>query len=1019
MGDLSFGVLGRMQAERDGVALRLGSPQQQAVLAALLLKPGRWVSMEGLIAAVWGEEPPAQAGATVRTYVWRLRGIMGTPAGESTALVSRPGRSGYQLAFDAEIDANRAQEMFAEAERARSAGLLAPAHALLRDASELWRGEPLAGVPGPFAELQRHRFTELGLTVLEERLALDVALGHGPRCIAELSVLTAEHPLRERLYGLHMQALSQAGRQAEALEVFRRARKVLIEEIGLEPTAYLTAVHHRILHQSADPVEAAPQWDGGAVRLGDSGLPAASPGQGPAEEQIEGQSLAPADTGTARLLPVPAQLPPEEADFTGRRGPIAELSAVLCRELRTAPVMVVVTGMGGAGKTALALHIAHRLKGAFPDGQLYADLRGNGGAVTSTESVVTGFLHALGAPERSLPDGLDAKSALLRSMLEGRQLLLVLDNARDAAQVRPLLPGAASCAVLATSRTRLAGLPGVRQIELGVFEPSEALDLLEQVIGAERVRSELTAARGLTAACGFLPLAVRIVAARLAARPRWTVSALLDRLEDERRRIDELRVGDLAVGACFELGYRELDAAQAEAFRLVAAVDVPRLSLASAAALIGVDELTAEHLLESLADVAMVESHGPGQYQHHDLLRAFATQRSERDHRGEAAVARTRLLNHLLATARTAFELAVPGDPVHDVLAWTGSPGVALAGLDEARAWAFAETDRALALAAQIARGRLAPPVPDRPGPGAAPGQLSCSVLRMSVDLLIALSAFVHQSQRYAWVETARALAGAAEQVGDRVVEGRARFLLGNIATAATWLDEAARESGRAVDLCRETGDTVILRQALNDLGLVAEFRGRFNEAVDRYDESIALARQLEHRSGEYVSTLNAAIARTRAGRADEAVETCERVLTEQRERGDLIGQAKALHALGLALHRLGRPAEAAGHFGKALSIWSRSGSPGRAASTGYRLADALLALGRPEQALPHVTEAVRVCASTGQERDQAHALTVLARTLCALDRTEEAAEPAGQAQAIYRRLELPETASTVHSPGA
>ncbi|WP_370151130.1 BTAD domain-containing putative transcriptional regulator [Streptacidiphilus sp. EB129] len=1027
-----------MRGDRDGIPLPLGSPQQQAVLAALLLKPGRWVSMEGLIDALWGDGSPPQARATVRTYVWRLRGILETSADEPDVLVSYQG--GYRLVLDAgATDVHRAEELAAGAERARSAGLLEEARGLLGAADDLWQGEPLAGVPGTFAEMQRHRLTEFRLTLLEERIGLDVALGRAARCVAELSALTAEYPLREGLYSLLMQALTQAGRQGEALEVFRRARQMLIDELGMEPAPDLLALYRRILdrdpglagaasHRGGAGAAGIDATGGGAVAASGAGVPAvrlapaaSAPALSAAAEPAPAASaagevfaagaspVAPAGApGTARAaqpLPTPAQLPPDELDFTGRCGPIAELHATLRTEPRTGPVVAVVAGMGGVGKTTLALHVAHQLKHAFPDGQLYADLRGGGEVVATPESVATGFLHALGAPAEALPDGLAARSALFRSMVEGRRLLIVLDNVRDTAQVRSLLPGTASCAVLATSRTRLSGLPAARQIDLSVFEPPEALSLLEHVIGTGRLEGEPEAARDLVAACGFLPLAVRIVAARLAARPGWTIGTLLDRLVDGRRRIDELRVGDLAVGACFELGYRQLDRCQAEAFRLVAAVDVADLSLSSAAALIGVDERTADDLLESLADVAMLESHGPGRYRHHDLLRAFALHRSEQAHPGEAAAARARMLGHLLATARAAFEFAVPGDPVRDVLVQVESGRAPLSGLEEARCWAAAETDGALALTAQIARAGLTGETPAEPECGAT------TFLRMGADLLIALSPFALESQRHEWAATARLLVLAAVQGGDRTVEGRARFLLGNIATAATWLDEAEQESRLAADVCREVGDTLILRQTLNDLGLLAQFQGRFDEAVGRYDEAIALARQLGHRSGECVSTLNAAVARVRAGRAEEAVADCEGVLVDQREAGDRVGEAKALYVLGLALHRLGRHGEAAERFAESLRLWTAVGPTGREAPARYRLADALLALGRAEEALPQVLEAVRVCEATGQERDQGHALMVLARVLRALERTEEACGRARQAYELYRRLGLPEAA--------
>ncbi|WP_263455913.1 NB-ARC domain-containing protein, partial [Streptomyces sp. LS1784] len=373
-----------------------------------------------------------------------------------------------------------------------------------------------------------------------------------------------------------------------------------------------------------------------------------------------------APAGAAAPTPRPAQLPPDAADFTGRTVLVERLGGALGAPGQQALVIATVVGMGGVGKTALALHVAHRVREAYPDGQLYVDLRGADATPADPEAVLSGFLVALGVPADAVPDGLDARSALFRSVVDGRRLLLVLDNVHDTAQIRPLLPGAVGCAVLTTSRTRLSGLPATVQADLGVFEPEEALELLGRTIGAERLAAEAQAARELLLVCGHLPLAVRIVAARLAARPSWTVQTLGRRLAVERRRIDELRIGDLEVAAAFELSYRQLTPAQARAFRLAASVDGPDLGLQAAAALLDLDEYDAEDLLEALVDVAMMESPFPGRYRFHDLLRAFARRRP--DDPGAAVAARDRMLDHLLATACTAFQHAVPGDPAAGAL---------------------------------------------------------------------------------------------------------------------------------------------------------------------------------------------------------------------------------------------------------------------------------------------------------------------------------------------------------------
>ncbi|OEJ34564.1 hypothetical protein BGK67_27395 [Streptomyces subrutilus] len=1016
------------------------------MLAVLLLRPGHSASATDLIAALWGEEPPGAAMTTVRTYAWRWRKVLDAGGGSDegdAAGCERPASSvlvsigdGYRLVLPKlAVDAAEAEALAAEAERTALTDPLR-ARDLLNQALELWQGEPLAGIPGPFAERHRQRLEELRLTLLEERIGLDLTLGRHSRCIPELTSLTTEHPLHERAYGLLMRALYQAGRQADALAVYRGVRRLFLAELGVAPGTELEQLHRRILEgdqalaapapgpaavtvagggTGAGPSEeAGPETDPDRKGADDSEDGAPSRAAGPGRQEGDGREAA----RPAPAPPRPAQLPPDAADFTGRTAPVRVLDEALGTPSAQGLVIATVVGMGGVGKTALALHVAHRVREAYPDGQLYVDLRGSDPVPADPEAVLSGFLVALGVPGDAVPDGLDARSALFRSVVDGRRLLLVLDNAKDAAQIRPLLPGAVGCAVLTTGRTRPAGLPAAVQVDLDVFQPSEALDLLGRTIGAGRLDAEREAALELVVACGYLPLAVRIVAARLAARPGWTVETLSRRLQVERRRIDELRIGDLAVAAAFELSYRQLTADQARAFRLVASVDGPDIGLPAAAALLDLDEYDAEDLLEALVDVAMVESPFPGRYRYHDLLRAFARRRPAQAggpapaagrtaECGEALAARDRLLDHLLATACAAFQHAVPGDPAAGALGPARSPGVSLAGWDEAREWTATERTGAVALAAQVAAdagaGRAEGAAPADGVPGTA--------LRAAIDLLIALTPFVLTPPSRQLASTADALAEAAVRHGDVRAAGRAHFLRGNVALAATRLDAAEAAARQAVAAARTAGDTVILRQTLNDLGLICQFLSRYDEAVDHYDQALLLANELGHRSGALVTTVNAALARVRSGRAEEAVVICHEVLAELRTRQDDPGRAYTLYVLGLALHGLGRHEEAVTWFRECLTVAAEAGLRDRAAHARYRMADSLRSLGRADEALDHAGLALALCEELGAERDQAQALVVLGRSLADLGRGAEAGARLRQAYEIFCRLGLPEAA--------
>ncbi|SOB85569.1 AfsR/SARP family transcriptional regulator [Streptomyces sp. 1331.2] len=969
---IRFRLLGPMAAHRDEEGLVVGSPLQQAMMAALLLRDGRAASAGELIEAVWGPTAPASASAMLRTYAWRWRKALERDRSAPVVLTSVG--DGYRTVLPAEnVDAVRVESLAAAALAAtRKAEDHPRARQLLDEALDLWYGEPLAGIPGPLAEQHRARLEDLRISLLEEKCGLDLELGVPGRAVPVLRELNADHPLRERPYVLLMRGLYQSGRQADALAVFERVRRLLAAELGIDPGPELRAMHQRILRN--DP----------------SLLPAAPP-------EPEPSVTARTATGTAPAVPVPAQLPADIADFTGREDELAALHTALGKAVQdtaghTVLPIAAISGMGGVGKTTVALRVAHRLRAGFPDGQLYADLRGDQPKPAQPGVLLVSFLTALGVAPGAVPETLEDRSRLFRSLLDGRRVLILLDNARDAAQVRPLLPGSARCAVLVTSRTRLFGLATAVQVDLDVFSVDEATGMLAQAAGDDRIDADPAAAGELIRYCGRLPLAIRIVASRLASRPSWSVARLADRLAAEQHRMSELQIGDLAVASAFEWGYRQLTPEQATAFRVVAAVSRPDIGVPVAAVVLGVEQRRAEDLLEALVDAGMVSETHAGRYRYHELLRVFASQLTEPDDAVDSATALSRQLDFLLATATAAFQQVVPGDPIGSALRTPALAGLRFDTPRAAARWVGEEFDTAIA-AMQAATA------PDG----------SAQDLRTAADLLIALCPFDADPRYERLAVAAAAVSAAATGRADRHSLGRAEFIRGNLAVQATRLGEATEHCRRAAEACREVGDRVILQQVLNDLGLLAQFQHRFEEAVRLCEEAHELAVALGHHTGRTVTLLNAAMARVRGGAPAEGARVCRELLPALRAEEDLPGVSYALFVLGLAAHQCESYQEAAATFRECLELCRSAGLALREAQARYRLADTLRRLGRGAEAVTGARQAVAECEALTADRDRAHALVVLARALADRGRIAEAREHLTEAEALFDRLELPD----------
>ncbi|MEU8686980.1 BTAD domain-containing putative transcriptional regulator [Streptomyces sp. NPDC048665] len=954
---LRFGVLGPVRAWRGTEPLSTGSPQQRALLAALLLREGRTATAAELIDALWGAEPPSQALAALRTYASRLRKVL-----DPGVLVSESGGYAVRGLREGALDLAQAQELAALADKARTAGDLHRARDLLNDALGHWDGEPLAGVPGPYAETQRVRLEEWRLGLLESRLDMDLEQGCHAEAVSELTALTAAHPLRERLRELLMLALYRSGRQAEALAVYADTRRLLSEELGVDPRAGLSELQQRILQ--ADPALAEPS----------------SPSAEPA-------------VGAVR----PAQLPASVPDFTGRASFVAELSDVLASASESADagnrVMAVsaLAGIGGVGKTTLAVHVAHRARTAFPDGQLYVDLQGAGPRPAEPETVLGSFLRALGTADSAIPDSMEERAALYRSVLDGRRVLVLLDNAKDAAQVRPLLPGTEGCAALVTSRVRMVDLAGAHLVDLDVMSPEEALALFTKIVGEERVAAEREAALDVVAACGFLPLAIRIAASRLAARRTWTVSVLAAKLADERRRLDELQAGDLAVKATFELGYGQLEPAQARAFRLLGLADGPDISLAAAAAVLDLPAEETEDLLESLVDTSLLESAAPGRYRFHDLVRLYARACAERDEQppSERDAAMSRLLDFYLATAAQVYAMERPGDRLVDHLEETEYPGLGFEDRNQARDWLYTEAICLLACVRQSTR-------PDQ--------------LRRAVDLLwaaIDLAESGANSKEYE--ATGEALRTAAQACGDRRAEARSLVTLANGHHMSGRFELADQEAAEAVQLAETADDPLPQCWASNMLGVISLYQSRYTAGEGHLTRAIESFRAAGDRPGEASALCNLSRIRLAMGRTESAVQLAQQGTDMYDDMGHALKGANGRYALGLALTESGQLGLATERLEEALDVFRDSRQRLWEGMTLFRLSEVDLAAGRLTQAATNAEWALARLRGIGGEWRRGNVLTALGRALTGIGQIGRAQVCLQEALAVYETLHAPE----------
>ncbi|MEV0972902.1 AfsR/SARP family transcriptional regulator [Microtetraspora glauca] len=946
---MRFGVLGPLQVLAGDRDLTPGPPKHRALLAALLLRPGRLLTVDRLIAEVWGDEPPASAEPVLRVYVSALRKVV-------DGIRTVPG--GYLLDVDPDqVDAYRFEGLVTAARRARDAGRIVRAADDLRAALGLWRGPALAGIDS--AELRRAHavpLEELRLTALEERVELDLALGRGAEVAGELRAHVTAHPLRERAWGQLLLALNQAGRRSEALTAYQEARRLLVDELGLEPGAELREAHARVLAGEAPSPNMANMPN---VRNTPNAPSSAHSPHIPSSPHMPDGARA-----------VPNETPPDVADFTGRERVLDWIRRSV-PAAGTAPVHLVLHGPAGAGKSAVAVHAATALD--FPDGRLHASL-----AARPPGAVLEDLLRSLGCPQGAVPADLAERVRLYRSMVSGRRLLVVLDDAADEAQVRPLLPTGSGCLTLVTSRSPLSGLEAARAWELDVFAPGESVAMLARVVGERRVRAEPEAAARIAELCGGLPLALRIAGSRLARRPNWTLEYLAGRLDDEHGRLDELSAGDLAVRGSLALGYRALSDRERLLLRRLGALSAPDFAPWAAAAVLGEP---ADGPLEALAEAGLLQARGLDaagreRYGRHDLTRLYAAERLVAEE-GPPAQVLAAAAREILDRTRRARTMLLPAEPGSgQTLVRTAEQAAALetTQLRESARWLAAE------------RGFLVATVGDFERAG-----LDEAAWRLAFYLTPFFELGAHRED---WRTTAELGLRAARRMGHRHGEALLLRSLADLHRMEGRLSEAADALQRALPLA-EVGEVARTRHRL---GLVHLAQGRPAEAEACFVACLAAFSAAADRRGR-------ADALRALGGVRRAEDLLVRSLEVYRELGDPRGEAAvSLDLAGLCLDRR-RPSEARTWAERGLGLVRRLGDRLPEAGGLVVLARVAMAEGRPDAARAAAEKALGTFGEYGDRRGVAWASLTLAGALLDLDEIDGAVDAVTRAVGEFAAL--------------
>jgi DNA-binding SARP family transcriptional activator/tetratricopeptide (TPR) repeat protein len=1034
-----FLVLGDVRVDVDGRSIDVGHPRQWCVLAALLVDANRPVPLEQLISRVWSDAAPQRARSAMYTYLSRLRHSLDTAG----VVVSRR-RAGYLLAVDPDaVDLHRFNRLVGQA---RTADSDPAALGRWERALALWRGEAFANLDTPWLAAVRADLARQRWAARLDRNDVALRLGHHGRLLADLTAAADSHPLDERVAAQLMLALYRCGRQGDALVRYDLIRRLLADELGADPSPPLRDLHLRML--TSDPA-----------------LQPATAGPAPT-----------AGAGAGRRRPT--QLPPDVWGFTGRAAELSRLDALLDAapgrggeaDATTAVVISAVSGTAGVGKTSLAVHWAHRVRDAFPDGQLYVNLHGyDPQQPTPPAEALASLLNGMGVSEHDLPLDVDSRAAIYRTELSGRRMLVILDNAGTVEQVRPLLPGTATCLVVVTSRDSLAGLvavDGARRLDLDLLPADDATALLRQLIGA-RVDGEPHAAVALAGLCARLPLALRIAAELAVSRPALGLSDLVAELTDQQRRLDLLDAGDphASVRAVLSWSYRHLPAEAARAFRFLGLHPGADIDDRAVAALTGHDVPHTRQVLVALTRAHLIQPAGSRRYTMHDLLRAYAAERVRDDVESDRRAALTHLFDHYLVTAVAAADLLHPGhkDLLPDDFVPRGSlPSFA----DDVAARGWLDTERAnlVAACAHCARHGW-----DRHAIGLA--AVLSRYLETDGHYADALSVYgnardaAHRLRERRAESLALRGLGSINWIRGRSAESVDHFLrshalcretndptgeahaLHGLGTVHLWMGrhrEAGRYLRRALSLfrehgdpaevaalntlgslygrqgqfsrahshlhaalatCRRSGEQVEEMYVLHALAMLVAWHGPFDTAAEHIEQALALSRRLRHASGETMALTGLGIVYTRLGRLDEAGRCLQQALSRSRQMGFRSEELRATYNLGILYQRQGHLVPAADLLQRAVTRYRQFGELPGVADALHALGVVRTRDGEPELAATHHHDALGIFRRLNHPAGEALALNGLGEALHASGRTHQARHEHTAALAVATRI--------------